>query len=126
MSRLVSPTDHTLMSLPANQTLCNWLREQGLLSAAQADELRSRVASFPDATALLKYLVQRDWLTTYQANQLALGRGDDLLMGPFRLLDPIGEGAAGQVFRARQVRTGRIVALKIIHKQRLNNPRAVK
>src|SRR5262245_55077810 len=120
----LADTDHP-MPLPATLALCDWLRERELLSAAQVDELRPYGASLADPAAFLKYLVQRDWLTTYQANQLALGRGDDLLVGPFALLELIGEGAAGQVFKARQVRTGRIVALKIIHKEKLNNPRAV-
>jgi serine/threonine-protein kinase len=61
-------------------------------------------------------------LTPYQANQLLAGRGADLLLGPYRILDRLGEGGMGQVFKAHHVSMDRIIALKIIPKDRISSP----
>ena len=45
---------------------------------------------------------------------MPLSAGDKL--GPYEILSPIGAGGMGQVYRARDTRLGRSVALKIIHK----------
>jgi serine/threonine protein kinase len=81
--------------------------------------------AFADGQALALELVERNWLTAYQANQLLQGRGADLLLGPYRLLDQLGEGGMGQVFKARHVSMGRLAAVKIIPKARVSDPVAV-
>jgi eukaryotic-like serine/threonine-protein kinase len=42
------------------------------------------------------------------------------------LLGPLGEGGMGQVFKARNWKRGGVVALKLIRKERLDNPDAVR
>ena len=61
-------------------------------------------------------------LTPFQVNQLLQGRGADLVLGPYRLLDRMGEGGMGQVFKAQHEQLGRIVALKVIRKDKLADP----
>jgi serine/threonine protein kinase len=70
-------------------------------------------------------LIRRDWLTPYQANQLLLGKGENLALGPYRLLERLGTGATGDVFKARHLRMDRLVALKIIRKDLLDSPKAL-
>ncbi len=44
-------------------------------------------------------------------------------LGPYALLEPLGEGGMGTVYRARDVRSGRLVALKVL--QRNDQPDAL-
>src|SRR5262249_46032622 len=76
-------------------------------------------ATNPDPRVLGKVLLQRGWLTRYQINQVAAGKGKDLLVGPYVVLDRLGEGGMGQVFKARHRHMARVGALKLMHKDRL-------
>ncbi len=68
--------------------------------------------------ALLRALVERGALTGMQANWLLSGRGTDLILGPFVLLDRLGEGGMGVVFRARHRELGRVQAVKLLNDER--------
>jgi serine/threonine-protein kinase len=103
------------------------LRRTPLLTPAQIDELtRDLEKRFPDPRALARELLRRGWLTPYQINQLAHGRGPELVLGPYLLLERLGEGGMGQVFKARHQKLERVVALKVIRKERLAHPDAVR
>ena len=62
-----------------------------------------------------------DWMTAYQVNQLLLGRGEQLTLGPYLVLERLGEGGAGQVFKARDRKLGSLVAIKVIRKELLRD-----
>lgn len=70
---------------------------------------------FP-ATTDPKQLVEKGLLTPYQLKMLLQGQGSSLVLGPYVLMDVLGEGGMGQVFKARHRKLDRIVALKIIRK----------
>jgi eukaryotic-like serine/threonine-protein kinase len=106
--------------------LADALRQLRLLDSARLDELaRVVLPKFPDPKTLARELVRRGWLTTYQVNQLFKGHGNDLLLGSYVVLERLGEGGMGQVFKARNWKMGQIVALKVIRKERLANEVAV-
>jgi WD40 repeat protein/serine/threonine protein kinase len=84
--------------------------------------LRGRSAN-PEAVA--KAMVQRGWLTPFQAEQLLEGQAQALVVGPYHLLEPVGEGGMGQVYKARHKLMNRIVALKLIRPEYLMSPAAL-
>ncbi len=98
-----------------------------ILDPAQVEEVRRDFAPrhANDAHGLATELLNRDWLTPFQINRLLGGRGPELLQGSYVLLERIGEGGMGQVFKARNWKLGRIVALKLIRKELLTNPTVV-
>jgi serine/threonine-protein kinase len=114
------------MPLVATASLIEALRSHRLLEPDQMGEVSGLAARLPDARALARELIGRDWLTPYQANQLLQGRGEDLVLGQYVLLERLGEGGMGQVFKARHRILRRVVALKVIRKERLDRPEVVR
>jgi serine/threonine protein kinase len=90
------------------------LNQAGLLEAGQEQELPRLRAAFPEPRALAGELVKRGWLTPYQVNQLFKPANPRLRVGAFVLLDRLGAGGMGEVFRACNRLTGQMVALKVI------------
>ncbi|MFO0824339.1 MAG: serine/threonine-protein kinase [Gemmataceae bacterium] len=70
-------------------------------------------------------LVAAGRLTKFQASVLAAGQGASLSLGNYVLLDQLGEGGMGAVYKARHLRLGKLVAVKIIRKDLLS-PTAAK
>src|SRR5262245_40129369 len=115
------------MPIDSVANLVDELRESRVLNPAQLQEIgRDLLPRFPDPRALAKELVKREWLTPYQVNQLFQGRGRQLVLGSYVLLERLGEGGMGQGFKARHQLMNRIVALKVIRRERLSHPDAVR
>lgn len=95
----------------------------GLLDQRQLDEARASVrwsaGDEPEASAppsdrqLADRLVEMGLLNPWQAKQLLDGR-TKFNLGPYLMIDWIGQGGAGQVFKARHGKMGRIVAVKVL------------
>lgn len=103
------------------QAIWEELKAGQILSDAQLAELSSQPAAAANAEALVAELVKRRWLTTYQAEEVVAGRGQALVLGPYLLLDLLGQGGMGQVFKARHRLMKREVAIKFIRPELLAN-----
>jgi len=87
------------------------------------DELSRFDAS--DAQDLAAHLLRSKQLTKHQAKLIAEGDTDGLVLGNYVILNKIGAGGMGQVFKARHRRMDRIVALKVLPKEAVDSPTAV-
>ncbi|MCI0639060.1 MAG: serine/threonine protein kinase [Gemmataceae bacterium] len=89
-------------------TQCRLLGSEQL---RQASDLAHRES---DPRQLARHLGQRNFLTIYQINQLLAGRAKDLVLGPYRFLDRLGQGGLSSVYKARHVDYDWLVALKVL------------
>jgi eukaryotic-like serine/threonine-protein kinase len=105
------------MTLPASAEVVEALLALPLLDAAQRAELSGALAAhFDDSKELLTELVRRGWLTAFQMAPLLQGRPQDLRVGPYVLLQRLGQGGMGNVYKARHELLNRVVALKVVRK----------
>lgn len=86
----------------------------------RATESKSAV----DPRSVAKWLVEKQYITLWQARQLLAGR-DTFYLGRYRLIDRIGKGGMGVVFKAQHDVMDRTVALKVMARHLLKKPRAV-
>ncbi|MBS0207297.1 MAG: protein kinase [Planctomycetes bacterium] len=71
-------------------------------------------ASPKDAEELAKELIRQKKLTKFQAEEISKGKGKSLTLGNYVLLEKIGAGGMGQVFKAEHRRMHRMVAIKLL------------
>lgn len=75
---------------------------------------REALERCPDAPHLLELLVAEGLLTSYQASRVGIGKTFGLVLGNYRVLDRVGAGAMGVVYKAEHIRIRRIVAIKVL------------
>jgi serine/threonine-protein kinase len=105
---------------------------ESIIEALQASELfppdrleamvRELRALDDNGNALLRHILHRGWLSLYQIRKVLHGKAQELHLGPYLLVDKIGEGGMGKVYRAVRTADGRPVALKIVRPILLANP----
>jgi serine/threonine protein kinase len=115
------------MAIVSNLALLELLRKSALLSPEQLESLPSSAQGrLGDARVLARQMLQRGWLTVYQVNELLVGRGRELVVGPYHILDRLGQGGQSTVYKARHAQEGHVVALKVIRSDVLGNPQGAR
>lgn len=109
------------MSPYSVETFLEDLQKSRLLSDAQLISLRKQAAGKAlTAEALSDGLVTQKHITEWQAKQL-LKRETGFILDHYQLLNPVGRGGMGHVFRGADSRNGDIVAVKVMAKKLASN-----
>ncbi len=106
------------------RTFLQNLRASKLLTKEQYRVVTDRMADVNDSREIAKALASWKLLTKFQAKMLLAGRNSGFFIGPYRILDQLGQGGMGRVYKAVHQTMNRVVALKVLSPQVVSNERA--
>lgn len=115
------------MSMSISELLKS-LSDSGLLSEDQLKGIHDSVSNsrqFKSADEFARELVRQHHLTKLQAAAVLQGKTKNLLFGDYVVLEKLGSGGMGQVFKARHRPTSKLVALKVLSADAVKNRRLV-
>ena len=107
------------MSAHSISSILDLLRGGKLLGSDELEVLESLRSHARTASGLVSAVLKRGLLTTYQARELFSGRGEELRLGEFVVLEKLGEGSTAVVFKVHHRASGRILALKVLREDSL-------
>jgi serine/threonine-protein kinase len=107
------------------QTFLGYLRQSGLVGDEELARIARRYAGLPRGRSVARALVAEGVLTRFQAERLLVGRTAGFLLGQYRILEQIGKGGMGRVYRAQHRTMHRFVALKVLAPDLLSTDRAL-
>src|SRR5579871_426148 len=112
------------MPVPLEQ-LVKHLEDSGILAADTLQEFLPPKSDPKDAEELVRELVRQKKLTKFQAEEVWWGKGRSLVLGNYLLLEKIGQGGMGAVYKAEHRRMKRIVAVKVLPTSMMKNAATV-
>jgi len=112
------------MAVPLEQFVKH-LEDSGILAGETLKDFLPPRGEPKDAEGLARELVRQKKLTKFQAEEVYRGKGKSLVLDNYVLLEKIGEGGMGQVFKAEHRRMHRIVAVKVLPTSMMKNAATV-
>jgi eukaryotic-like serine/threonine-protein kinase len=100
------------------------VRISKLLTSKQLRIVVDKLSHVRDAREIAKALASWKLLTKFQAKMLLMGRNSGFFIGPYRILDQLGKGGMGRVYKAMHQTMNRVVALKVLAPQVVSSERA--
>jgi formylglycine-generating enzyme required for sulfatase activity/serine/threonine protein kinase/Leucine-rich repeat (LRR) protein len=90
------------------------LADSGIVAPGKLENFVPPKAHPKSVEELVAELVKQSCLTPFQAQQVKLGKAKALILGAYTILDRIGAGGMGQVFKAEHRKMHRLVAIKML------------
>src|SRR5262249_9667446 len=102
----VPPVDR--LTFPANR------RQGGLLPREPLPRGGNRPPDTERGRPVARALVEQGLLTKFQAERLLAGLTNGFVLGQYLILDQLGQGGMGRVYKAQHRTMHRVVALKVL------------
>jgi serine/threonine-protein kinase len=109
---------------------CEWfvwdLRRSNLIDRGRLDQIIGEfLAKNPRAEppSLAAFLVEKGILTQFQADRLLQGKTQGFVLGPFTLVDALGTGSMGTVYKAQSKTDNKWYAVKVLPRRSMWNVR---
>jgi serine/threonine-protein kinase len=109
------------MVLDTSHALAATIRDLHLLTPEQLHELDQLADRYPTVEPLVRLLQAKGWLTNYQLQHIRQGKGKQLFLGPYVLLERLGAGGTGEVYKAQEHSPDRLVALKLFRPDQVDD-----
>jgi serine/threonine protein kinase len=90
------------------------LRQSNLIDVQELRALKLRLPNTDRGRVIARTLVEWGLLTKFQAELLLAGRTSGFVLGQYRILDHLGQGGMGRVFKAVHQTMNRVVAVKVL------------
>jgi len=84
----------------ALETVVKQLEDSGIVAAGKLKDFIPPNASPKTGDELVAELVKQNHLTRFQAQHVNAGKTKSLILGSYTIIDKIGAGGMGQVFKA--------------------------
>jgi len=107
------------------ETVAKQLTDCGLIDSVRLEKFVPPSAHPKDVAELAAELVKAGRLTPFQAQRVGAGKAASLILGNYTLLDELGSGGMGRVYKAEHRRMHRLVALKTLPAERVSDRGAI-
>jgi serine/threonine protein kinase len=113
--------------LPTTDAFVTTLSEHGLLSGEQSARVQSWRLAFPRSGAedLADFLVEQQYLTRFQTDTLLEGDPKSLTLSIYTLVDILGTGSMGTVYKARSSKDDGWYAIKVVPRRNVINIKSI-
>jgi serine/threonine protein kinase len=109
---------------------CEWfvwdLRRSNLLDRGRLDQVVGEFMAKngrAEPPALAQFLIEKGILTQFQADRLLQGKTQGFVLGPFTLMDALGTGSMGTVYKAQSKTDNKWYAVKVLPRRSMWNVR---